>query len=726
MESICGDVVSVVFHNPETGYAILRLDAGALGTVVVVGTLGGVSPGEGLEVEGRWVDHPRFGRQFQAQSYQVRLPASLAGVQRFLASGALRGVGPKLAQRLIDHFGPRTLEVLESEPEKLLRVEGIGQATLSRIRASWQNMREIRGLMLFLQEHAFPVSLAYRIFKVYGTRSVEQLRQNPYALAYDVHGVGFRTADALALRLGFPEDSPERIQAGLEFALRQASEQGGHVFLPRAGVLDEAAKLLACSDGHLLAQGLEGLCARKRIVEEDITAKGVPEAVFLSFFHRAERETAARLVALMEHRMELPAAQVEQRLQQETARLGIRLAPEQRLAVETAVTEKVCVITGGPGTGKTTIIRVVARVLRALGLKVGLAAPTGRAAKRLAEATGFAAQTVHRLLKYQPGASFEYGEDNKLPLQALILDEASMLDSALALAVLRALPLGCRLILVGDENQLPSVGPGNVLGDILACGCVPAVQLTHIFRQAETSTIVVNAHRVREGKMPLASPKEPPRADFFWVEKEDPAEVAELVVRLVAERIPEIYGLDPLTEVQVLTPMHKGEVGTAALNERLQAVLNPRGRAVGSGQRGFRVGDRVLQVRNDYEKEVFNGDLGRIIAADPAEGEVRVDFDGREVTYCLDELDNLTLAYAISVHKSQGSEYPAIVFPIVTQHYMLLQRNLIYTGLTRARRLAVLVGSRQALRMGLANERGRARYTALDVRIRQQCMGDGL
>ncbi len=718
MDTLSGDVVSVVFHNPDTGYAIVRLDAGRLGTVAVVGQLGRVSPGEGLEVQGRWVDHPRFGRQFQAERYQVRLPASEAGVERFLASGALRGIGPKLAQRIIARFGARTLDVLENDPEALLQVEGIGEVTLARIRKSWQEQREIRGLMLFLQEHQFPLSLAHRIFKVYGARSVEQLRTNPYALAYDVHGVGFRTADALALRLGFAEDAPARLEAGIEYALRQAAEGGGHLFLPRELLVEEAAKLLSCQDGQLLAQALEGLCARKRVVIDALPDKGAPEAVFLAFFHRTEREIAARLMALKDHRLDLPAAEVARRLAQETRRLGIALAAEQRLAVETAVEEKVCVITGGPGTGKTTIIRVVARTLRGLGLKVGLAAPTGRAAKRLAEATGLPAQTVHRLLKYQPGSGFEYSEDTKLPLQALIVDEVSMLDATLALALVRALPLACRLILVGDENQLPSVGPGNVLGDVLASEVVPCVRLTHIFRQAEASTIVVNAHRIRQGQMPVASPKEPPQADFFWVEKEDPTEVAELVVRLVAERIPEIYGLDPRTAVQVLTPMHKGEVGTLALNERLQAVLNPGGEAIGPGQR-FRVGDRVLQVRNDYDKEVFNGDLGRIEAVDRESGELAVDFDGRQVSYGLDELDALTLAYAISVHKSQGSEYPAVVFPLVTQHYMLLQRNLIYTGLTRARRLAVLVGSRQALRMGLANQRGRIRHTALDVRLRE-------
>jgi exodeoxyribonuclease V alpha subunit len=719
MAMLWGDVVSVVFHNPDTGFAIVRLATDSHGTVAVTGALAGVSPGEGLEVEGEWVSHPRYGRQFQATSHHIRIPASVAGVQRFLGSGALRGVGPKLAERLVARFGARTLEILDQDPSQWLQVEGIGQAKLEKICASWQEQREIRGLMLFLQEHAFPLSLAHRIFRAYGPKSIEIIRTDPYRLAYDVHGVGFRTADALALSLGFAVDTPARLEAGLEYTLRHSAEQGGHVFVPRPTLVDEAARLLDCQDAAALERGLEGLVARKRVVVDDLSCKDVPHAVYLGFFYQVERELAVRLVALLEHRLDLSPQIVERHLAAESQRLGIQLSPEQRQAVEMAVAEKVCVITGGPGTGKTTIIRLVARVLRAIGLKVGLAAPTGRAAKRLAEASGLPAQTIHRLLKYQPGQSFEYSEEKKLPLQALILDEVSMVDCTLALALVRALPLACRLILVGDENQLPSVGPGNVLGDILASDQIPVVRLRQIFRQAQTSTIVQNAHRIRQGLMPQASPKDPPAADFFWVEKDAPQEVADLVVLLVTQRIPEIYGLDPMTEVQVLTPIHKGEVGTSALNQRLQAALNPRGEEVASGRLAFRVGDRVLQTRNDYDKEVFNGDLGRIVGVDRSEGEVRVDFDGREVAYGFDELDTLSLAYAISVHKSQGSEYPAVVFPLITQHYMLLQRNLIYTGLTRARRLAVMVGSRQALRLGLSKSRGRVRWTALDVRLGQ-------
>jgi exodeoxyribonuclease V alpha subunit len=721
MHTVQGEVVTVVYHNPENGYVIARVDSPSEpGQINVVGLLGDVAPGESLRLGGEWVEHPKFGRQFKAESCEHLMPASLNGIRRFLGSGALKGIGEKTADRLVARFGSQVLDILDSDPTRLLEVEGIGAAKLKTIVSSWQEKREVRGLMLFLQTHGVATTFAHRIFRHYGVSAVQRLRANPYDLAYDIHGIGFRTADEVALKLGFAEDAPQRLEAGVEYCLRQVADGAGHMFLPRPTLVEEAAKLLGCHDLELIEEQVDALIERKRLMTEPLPEKGVPEAVFLSYFYRTEREIASRLRGLLDHVSRIDPDKISKAVEREEARQSLTLSQEQREAVESACGHKVSIITGGPGTGKTTITRVVVRALKALGLKISLAAPTGRAAKRLAEATGFTATTLHRLLRYQPATGFEFNEEKKLSADVMVVDEVSMLDCGLCLSLLRALPLTCRLVFVGDENQLPSVGAGNVLGDMIESGVVPAVRLTHIYRQARESMIVVNAHRINEGEFPLGSPHAPPKADFFWVEKEDLAELQTLILRMVCERIPEAYGLDPMTDVQVLTPMHKGEVGTIALNRLLQERLNAGGRELVRGQRAYRAGDRILQLRNNYDKEVFNGDLGRILDFDTKDETLKAEFDGREVEYGFDELDEIGLAYAISVHKSQGSEYPAVVMPVVAQHYMLLQRNLIYTGLTRARKLAVLMGSRRAMHMGLGNERGRQRHTSLAVRLAKE------
>lgn len=715
--SIQGEVVSVVYENPENGYVIARLLVPSEpGQATVVGVLGSVAPGESLRLTGEWTEHPKFGRQFKAETCEHVLPASLNGIRRFLESGAVKGIGGKIAERLVSRFGSQVLDILDTDPDRLLEVDGIGPSKLKTILTSWREKREVRGLMLFLQTHGVATTFAHRIFRQYGVNAVQRLRANPYDLAYDIHGIGFRTADDMALKLGFAEDAPQRLEAGVEYCLRQTAESAGHMFLPRPMLAEEAARLLGCHDLELVEERIDALVERKRLVVEPADGG---ENVFLIYFWRTEREIASRLHALREHASRLAPDRIAAAVEREEERLALSLSAEQRQAVESACGEKVAIITGGPGTGKTTITRVVVRALKALGLRIGLAAPTGRAAKRLSEATGFTAVTLHRLLRFQPGTGFEFGEEKKLSLDALVVDEVSMLDSGLCLALLRALPLTCRLVFVGDENQLPSVGAGNILGDMLESGSIPAVRLTHIYRQARESMIVVNAHRINQGEFPQGSTHAPPRADFFWVEKEHLGELQSLILRMVCERIPEAYGLDPMTDVQVLTPMHRGEVGTIALNRLLQEHLNPEGRELTRGQRAYRIGDRVLQLRNNYDKDVFNGDLGRIVGFDTQDETLTAEFDGREVEYAFDELDEIGLAYAISVHKSQGSEYPAVVMPVVTQHYMLLQRNLIYTGLTRARKLAVLLGSRRAMHMGLGNERGRRRYTTLAARLRE-------
>ncbi|MFP4034359.1 MAG: ATP-dependent RecD-like DNA helicase [Desulfovermiculus sp.] len=719
LENLHGEVRTVLFHNPDTGYSVLRLKTSQdPGLVTVVGSLGPVVPGEGLSVSGQWQEHPRFGRQFQAQSWEQTVPASLNGIKRYLASGRIRGIGPSLSQRLIDAFGIQILDILDQDPNRLLEVEGIGPKKQEQIVQSWTAQREIRSLMLFLQTHEVPTTYAGRIFSHYGANAVQKLTQNPYDLAYEIRGIGFKTADRMAMKLGFAPDSPQRLEALLIYTLFQHSE-AGHVFCPKHELMDKVHKVGDEVPEYGLDQALGQLEERKRVRVVDLPEQDIQEAVFLHHFYRWEKEIATRLMDLSRHPAALDQDKIRGQIERLTRASRLQFSSEQMEAMEKACLNKASIITGGPGTGKTTLTTIIVTVLRRLGLKVMLAAPTGRAAKRLAEATGAFAQTLHRMLGFSPGEGFAHNEDKKLKADVVLVDEASMLDCQLFVHLLRALPLTCKLILVGDVNQLPSVGPGNILADLINSQVLPSTLLTHIFRQAKESMVVVNAHRINQGQFPRPSLQAPPQADFYWVEQDEVHKVQELILYMVCERIPVIYGLDPVREVQVLTPMHKGLVGTQELNTRLQERLNPSGREVRSGSRVFRVGDRVLQTRNNYEKEVFNGDLGWVRGYDSEDGELKVEFDESRVTYGPSELDELTLAYCISVHKSQGSEYPAVVMPVVTQHYLLLQRNLIYTALTRARRLAILIGSKKALGMGLGNVSGSRRFTHLQYRLQQ-------
>lgn len=689
-----------------------------LGRVTVVGSLGQIVPGESVDLTGTWQEHPKFGRQFQAQTCVQKLPATLNGIKRYLASGMIKGVGPALAERLIQAFDSKVLDHLDQAPELLLTIEGVGPKKLETIKQSWQEQREIRSLILFLQSHEVPPTFAGKIFKRYGNGAIDKLRQNPYELVYEIRGIGFKTADAMALKLGFSPESPYRLEALTIYTLFQVSEQG-HLFCPREELLQRAEKILEGVDRAGLEQALRVLAEKKRVRILDLPEQGISQAVFLRHVYSWESEIATRLFNLQQH----PAPLAEKKflgllsgLEQE---LDMHLSDEQREAVSLALKHKVLVITGGPGTGKTTITKIIVLALKRMGLKIKLAAPTGRAAKRLVEATGFQAFTVHRLLGFGPGGEFAHNEEKKLKSDLLLVDETSMLDCHLFVNLLRALPLTCRLILVGDVNQLPSVGPGNILADLLNSQTIPSSWLSRIYRQARESMIVVNAHRVNQGELLIPSPKEPPQADFFWTELDDPQRVQEVIIKTVSERIPEVYGLDPVRDVQVLTPMHKGQVGTNELNRVLQERLNPLGKEMKIGTRIFRTGDRVLQTKNNYEKEVFNGDLGWVRRVSQEHFEIIVDFDGHQCKYEQSELDELALAYAISVHKSQGSEYPAVVIPILTQHFMLLQRNLIYTGLTRARRLAVILGSKKALAIGIKNVGGVQRYTNLKYRLQE-------
>lgn len=713
------EVQGVIYHNKENGYAIARVKVkDEPGQSTIVGILGELSAGATLDLNGKWIMHPKFGRQFEVQTFEQARPATENGVIRFLQS-SIKGVGEKTATIMVEEHGVEVLDILDDDPEQLLSIRGISKKKLKDIIESWSKQREIKNLLVFLQTHNVPTTFAGKIFHIYGAQAESKLRDNPYDLAYEIRGVGFKTADQMAMKLGFEPDCAQRLEAALAYTLLTSCERNGHLFLPKPKLLEDVARMLDTTDFEKLELALYGLEEKKRIRIEDLSEQGISEAVYLIYFYHYENETTKRLYQLISHPTPVSRKKIDKTLPRVEETLGFTLSDEQREAVFEACSNKVFIITGGPGTGKTTITKAIMLTLKELGLKIKQAAPTGRAAKRMAEATGHPAKTVHRLLQYQPDGGFMYCEDQKLKADVLVVDEASMVDAQLFVAILRALPHTCRLILVGDVNQLPSVGPGNVLGDLINSHRVPCSVLTHIFRQAQESFIVVNAHLINGGHFPRQHPSQAPEADFFWIPQEDTRKVQRLILDSVCDRIPQRYGLDPLRDVQVLTPMHKGDVGTQALNVALQERLNPPGPPELKRKFGvFREGDRVIQLRNNYDKEVFNGDLGWILEVDPDAHEIMVEFDGNYVHIESSELDELGLAYAVSVHKSQGSEYLAVVMPIVTQHFLLLQRNLLYTGLTRARELAVLIGSERAFNIGLKNATAGSRHTHLAHRLR--------
>ncbi len=719
MDKLKGEVISVVFTSDETGFTVARLRSKQEpGLVTVVGNIGNIAPGTELSLEGHWKIHPKFGRQFHITNCVQHLPATIVGIKRYLSSGMIKGIGPVIAERMIDEFGTDTLKVLEECPEDLLKIQGIGKKVLKKITSSWEEHREVRNIILFLQEHGVPPSYAVKIYKTYGKDSFKVLKERPYDIAYDIRGIGFKTADKIALRLGFSEYSIERVQAAIVYVLFNISERG-HVFYPKKDLIEEVCKLIEIEDKELILNAIELLVEKKRIHIEDITDKSIKEAVYLRHFYKWELEIASRLnqLLLSPPIQKLNKGNVASLITKLEEKSRIKLSEEQKRAVLEACLNPVHIITGGPGTGKTTITRFIGNILKEMGYNIKLAAPTGRAAKRLSEATGLYASTIHRLLGFGPGGDFQYKEDRKLKVSALVLDEVSMVDYNLFVHLLRALPLTCKLILIGDVNQLPSVGPGNILEDLIKSEVIPTTKLTKIYRQAKKSMIVINAHRINEGKFPIKSKNKPPEADFFWVEEEDPKKIQELILYMTTKRIPEVYGYDPLFDIQVLTPMHKGDIGTVSLNKLLQDNINPLSPKHGS-LKNFRLYDRVIQTKNNYEKEVFNGDLGIITYVDEEEGELVVSFDGKDVLYHQSELDEISLAYCISIHKSQGSEYPVVLFPVTTQHFIMLHKNLIYTALTRAKKLAVIFGSKKAMAIALKDLNREERYTNLINRLK--------
>ncbi len=719
-----GTIKRLVFHNDETGWTVLSLDAKQGGALTAVGMMLAPAVGESARLVGQWEDHQRYGRQFHFARYELLRPTTAQGIERYLSGQLVSGIGPKLAAALVAKFGERTLTILDQAPERLQEVPGIGPKRAAAVNEAWQRHREVHDIMIFLQQHGIGGALANRIYGRYGPQAIELIEQQPYRLAREVRGIGFATADKIARSVGIPADDPQRREAALLHVLGGAADNG-HFFLPRESLVGRAAELLRV-DHELVELSLNELAEQTEVALES-AERGT--AVYLPAMLAAERDVAGQLRRLAGNvdGYALDSAQIEQWQQRHVALGELPLTEEQKQAVGQALQSGLCVITGGPGTGKTTIIRALAELCAALGRRVALASPTGRAAKRLEELTGRPASTIHRLLSYDPYQHrFRHGPGNPLPVDTLVVDEASMLDVLLARDLLQALPAEAQLVLVGDADQLPSVGPGNLLRDLVQSSAVPVCRLTTIHRQQAGSLLVQNAHRINRGESPyLPAGKQWQGEDCVLIEEADPEQAADRVIKTVVESLPKL-GFAP-DDIQVITPLHRGPIGVRALNTALQERLNPPAAEKAELRRGeiiFRVGDRVLQTVNNYDKSVYNGDIGRIEAVDNERQVFRVRFDREEVAYDSGEIDELALAYALTIHKSQGSEYPAVVIVMHSSHYIMLQRNLLYTALTRAERMVCIVGNRPGIHKAISTTSERQRYTGLQRRLRGGASGD--
>jgi len=709
-EALAGLVERVTFHNADNGFCVLRAKArGHRDLVTVVGHAAAISAGEWITATGEWVNDRSHGQQFKARFLRTSEPTSAEGIEKYLGSGMIRGIGPVYAKKLVHAFGEAVFEIIEATPDRLREVPGIGTVRAARIVAAWAEQKAVREIMVFLHSHGVGTSRAVRIFKTYGANAIQVMTDNPYRLARDIRGIGFKTADAIAQRLGIEKDAIIRVRAGISYALSEATGDG-HCGLPTDELIRLAETLLEVP-AELIGMALDFELAERTVVADRV---GDMDCVFLAGLYRAEQAIAERLLHLREGSPPWGSIDAEKAIAWVSARIGLTLAPSQQEAVRLALSSKVTVITGGPGVGKTTIVNAILRVLAAKDVRMLLAAPTGRAAKRMNEATGLEAKTLHRLLEADPATGgFKRDAENQLDCDLIVVDETSMVDVPLAHALLKAIPNSAALLVVGDVDQIPSVGPGQVLADLIGSGALPVVRLTEVFRQAAQSRIVVNAHRINRGQMPELE-RAAPESDFHFVPAEDPDTAVERIVELVKVRIPRRYGLDPVRDIQVLCPMQRGGVGARSLNIELQAALNPAGeRKVERFGWTFAPGDKVMQLDNDYEKEVFNGDVGFVEGVDLDASELAARFDGRLVTYGFGDLDALAPAYAVTIHKSQGSEYPAVVIPMLTQHYTMLQRNLLYTGITRGRRLVVLVGQPKAVAIAVRDVSGRQRWSKL-------------
>ncbi len=744
IQQVSGSVERVTYYNEENGYSVIRLKPdsrrmlpfayapGRDGLLTIVGNLPEVTPGEWLKLTGRWTNHAQHGRQFQAESCEQALPATAEGVKRYLGSGLIRGVGKVMAERIVNKFGEQTLDVIEFEPQRLRGVLGIGPKRVKQITKAWEEQKAIKNVMIFLQSHGVSTSLAVKIYKKYGDDALAVVQNTPYRLVQDIHGIGFKTADKIAKALGLAHDDPDRIEAGIAYTLNRMAEEG-HVYVPQDELEPEAAEILTVPQDRISAVIKE--LENEALIKRDTIRYEIPQpaahqpavreeqAVYLTPFYYSEIGVTQRIQRMVQHPTSRlgrlrQAAQQGQLGTAGQGSNGLQLAPQQLEAVHAAIQNKVTVLTGGPGTGKTTTLRALLDTLERNRRSYVLASPTGRAAKRLSEATGREAKTIHRLLEFKPGEGFSRNEQNPLDADMVVIDEASMLDLVLANNLLKAIGPDSHLLLVGDVDQLPSVGAGDVLRDLIDSGVTAVIRLQTIFRQAANSLIIQNAHRINAGQMPQGAKQD---GDFFIFIKEEPEELVELLVDIVQRRVPHKFGLHPLDDIQVLSPMYNSPAGVSNLNLRLQAALNPPGKKAERrlGGRVFRVGDKVMQTVNNYDKNVYNGDIGRITAIDIVQQTISVMIDGAPVVYDFLEADELVHAYAISVHKSQGSEYPCVVIPMTTQHYLMLQRNLLYTAVTRARQLAILVGTRRAIGIAVRNHKVTERHTALDQRLRQ-------
>ena len=714
-ETLSGLIEDVVFFNEENGFAVIKVKAsGHRDPVTIVGSLPSVNPGEWVSAQGRWVQDRQFGRQFRAELLTSTPPSTREGIEKYLGSGMVKGIGPTYAKKLVAKFGEGIFDIIENQSARLEEVDGIGPKRRRKIKDAWAEQKVIREIMVFLHSNGVSTSRAVRIYKTYGDDAIEKVRANPYRLAEDIAGIGFKTADQIAQKVGIPVDSLVRACAGLNHVLLEATGQG-HCALPIGLLKDETGKLLLVNE-QLIDTALQRTLAAGDLALESIDGE---ELIFLPALKRAEEGIAGRIRILSASASNYPPIVFDKAVTWCQGRTGKEFAPSQREALKQALTSRVLIITGGPGVGKTTLVNAILLILRAKKVNCVLCAPTGRAARRLSETTGLEAKTIHRLLEVQPGTGrFARNESNPVDCDLLVVDECSMVDVTLMNHLLRALPVRASLLLVGDVDQLPSVGPGMVLRNLIDSGVVPVVRLTEVFRQVAHSRIITTAHRVNEGRMPEPGAKD---GDFFFIDRAEPEQIAETLVEMVKTRIPGKFRLDPLRDVQVLCPMNRGSLGIRELNVRLQEELNPARAGEPVAEKfgwKFRVRDKVLQTENNYDKDVFNGDIGQIVTIDPDEREVAVRFDQREVRYDYGELDELSLAYAITIHKSQGSEFPAVVIPLAMQQYLLLQRNLIYTAITRGKQLVIVIGQTKALAAAVRNNRTGQRFSGLLARLK--------
>ncbi len=699
-------VERITFQSPDTGYSVLKVSVkGYQELVTVVGNLADAVVGSVLLIDGEWTNNPKYGTQFSAQKWEETVPATIYGIEKYLGSGLIKGVGPVYAKKIVQKFGTDTIAIIEDTPERLSEVEGIGEKRIQRISESWERQKEIKNIMLFLQNYDISTAFAAKIYKHYGNDSIETVKKNPYQLADDIWGIGFKTADKIAFKLGFEKENPERCRSGILYTLNQLADEG-HVYAEKEQLLKKCQELLEI-DIPVVENALNAIVARNDLIIED-------DAIYLPPFYYAECGIAEKLLELadsdtiLNHNVTINISALEQKL-------NIQYDDIQAQGIQQAVSSKVMILTGGPGTGKTTTTLGIIETLKSLGNKILLAAPTGRAAKRMTEATGMEAKTIHRLLEYSPEEGYKRNKTNTLDGDVLIVDESSMIDIILMYSLLKAIPLHMKLILVGDIDQLPSVGAGNVLRDIIDSEKFPVVRLTKIFRQAQSSQIIMNAHRINKGQYPNLQNQQ--GTDFFFIECEEPEQAANQIVGLVQSRLPRYCHVNP-TDIQVLTPMQRGVIGAANLNQLLQQNLNPAQSWLNRGGRTYRLHDKVMQIKNNYDKEVFNGDIGMISEINTIDKELTVQFENRFVKYDITDLDELVHAYAITIHKSQGSEYPIVVMPVMMTHFIMLQRNLIYTGITRAKKMLVLVGMKKAIAYAVKHITVTKRNTKLKERLK--------